>query len=66
MMHPFIRISRKTVRIMANINKQKYRRFSIIPPPNEDNTLWLILSVGIALSLIKWRDNPPPIGPGIP
>jgi hypothetical protein len=62
-MYPFIRITRKTVQAITNKNKQKYtiqkRKFSIMPPPKQDNTIWIIFGVGVALSIIKGRDNPP-------
>jgi len=63
MMYPFIRITRKIVQTISNKNKQKYtiqkRKFSIMPPPKQDNTIWIIFGVGIALSLMKGYDNPP-------
>jgi hypothetical protein len=63
MIFPFIRITRKTFQVITNKNKQKYtiqkRKFSIMPPPKEDNTIWIIFGVGISLSIIKGYDNPP-------
>jgi hypothetical protein len=67
MLYPFIRITRKTVKSITMKNKQKYtiqkRKFSIIPPPNEDNSIWIIFGVGIALTIMKGCNNPPPVEP---